>query len=193
MRKTAHGTGRACGTRRHPAVTPVDTRPHDSYALGWHAVAPALAEKNHYKMRCPMGQLAGKLTSSKISELVLTPVVHACSPGTSLAEVVAQLREAEIGCIVITKEGVPVGIFSERDYLKKIACNNVVKSRPISEFMTPNPVCVGMNDSIGRVLIKMRMGRFRHVVITNDQGLLENVVSIKDILDVLLDAMSADD
>jgi signal-transduction protein with cAMP-binding, CBS, and nucleotidyltransferase domain len=139
-----------------------------------------------------MGQMPEKLTSSKISELVLTPVAHACSPGTSLRRVVEHLREAEIGCIVIAKEGVPVGIFSERDYIKKIACNDVDKNRPICEFMTPNPVCVGIHDSIGRVLIKMRMGRFRHVVITNDQGLLENVVSVKDILDHLLDAMSGD-
>lgn len=138
-----------------------------------------------------MGEIHNKLMSAKVSDLVLGSAAHACAPETSVEEVVARLRRAEIGCIVVVKERVPVGVFSERDYIKKIACNKIDKRSPVSTFMTPNPVCVGVHDPISKILVKMRMGRFRHIIVTDENGLLKNVISVKDVLDHLLDAVSA--
>ena len=88
--------------------------------------------------------------------------------------------------------GKPEGIFTERDYLKKIACNDVDKNLPIEGFMTPNPVSVKPTTSVAKVLMKMRMGRFRHIIVTDEDGLLKSVISIKDLLDFVLDTLSED-
>jgi CBS domain-containing protein len=138
-----------------------------------------------------MSEASKSVMSTKVSELVLVSKVQTCHESAPIAAVVDQLCRAEVGSIVVVENGAPVGIFTERDYLKKIACREIDKNSAISQFITRNPVCVKLSDSVGKVLIKMRMGRFRHIVVVDDSGKLVNVISIKDVLDFLSDKLSA--
>ena len=136
-----------------------------------------------------MSKTLKEIMSAKVSQLVLTSSVETCGEGVPLREVVEQIRKAGVGSIIVVKEGRPVGIFTERDYIKKIACNRIDKSTAVSKFMTPNPISVTVSEPIGKVLIMMRMGRFRHIVVVHEDGRLKNIISIKDVLDFLLDAV----
>ena len=76
----------------------------------------------------------------KLRELRLTSDVVQCDPSTLVADVREILQTSKIGCIVVSEKRKVVGIFTERDYLMKLAGKErKVDSTPISRWMTKNP------------------------------------------------------
>ena len=92
---------------------------------------------------------------------------------------------------MIVDGGKLVGIFSERDALMKLNTETPkLRDRPISQFMTPDPVTLEANDKIAFAVHKMNVGGYRHVPILFD-GKLVGVISIRDILRYLTERIAA--
>ena len=109
------------------------------------------------------------------------------APQDTVAEAIDAMDEKNYGAIVITKNEKLIGIFTERDYIRKIAGQESQHySAPIQNFMTPNPKSILKTDPIRKAVVSMRLGKFRHIVIQTPEGKLENIISVKDILDWIL-------
>lgn len=120
-----------------------------------------------------------------------TPVLK-CSPDTSVKEAVKILQDSRVGSIIVSQELRVVGIFTERDFLMKVAFHEGDwKKEKISGFMTANPVCIQKHERIGKLLLRMRRGNFRHLVVIDSYGNLENVISMRDVVNYLIDAIRA--
>ena len=103
---------------------------------------------------------------------------------TSLKDVVDILNKNHIGCVtIVDNSGATVGIFTERDILRKvIALNLDLAAETVDKYMTPNPETLSENDPIAFALNRMSSGGFRHIPITrNDE--VKFMLSIKDIVD----------
>ena len=123
---------------------------------------------------------------STVADLNLITEVAQCAPTTSIDEVRKLLQQSKIGSILITEQNVVKGIFTERDYLMKIAGDeNKKQTMPVSDFMTANPKSVYPTTQLTEVLELMNKGRFRHVVVINDQSHLVGVISIRDLIEFL--------
>ena len=110
-----------------------------------------------------------------------------CTPTTSVENAVLTLRREKVGSLVIVEDKKVKGIFTERDFLEKVALKGVdMSSVKVESYMTSNPVCVKRHEPIGDALNKMRIGKFRHVIIVDGYGHLEKVVSIREIMDYLM-------
>ena len=106
-----------------------------------------------------------------------------------LQSVIETLKKYNIGCVPVLERGTGkvVGVFTERDYLKKVDFNDPeIDEYEISKFMTSNPKSLDINASLAKAALLMSMGKFRHIIVTKDD-MLERVVSIKDLLDWLID------
>lgn len=124
-----------------------------------------------------------------ISEVLRARKPVQCSPETTVADAVTQMRTDKVGSLLVTEGLKVLGIFTERDFLEKIALTDQDPFKtPITEVMTPGPVCMARTDSIGKVLQRMRDGRFRHIIIVDAYQNLENIVSIRQITDYTLSA-----
>ena len=107
------------------------------------------------------------------------------TPQTTVAEVLAQMIDASIGCVMIVEGDQLLGIFSEVDAVRKIGAGAAnLASRAISSVMTTHPVTLEATDKIAFALHKMHVGGYRHLPITTD-GKLVGVISIRDILGYL--------
>ena len=70
-------------------------------------------------------------------------------PETSVYEAIKQMVEANVGSIVVTEDDEVVGIFTERDYLRRIVLQGrTSKTTAINEVMTSPVICV--DPEIGR-------------------------------------------
>ena len=93
------------------------------------------------------------------------------------------MLDRDIGAVLIVgDDGRIAGIFSERDLLTRVATPNADnKTRPVGEFMTPNPETLRPTDSLAFVLHKMDCGGYRHLpILTNGQP--SGVISVRDML-----------
>jgi CBS domain-containing protein len=98
------------------------------------------------------------------------------------------MSEKNIGCIVITENHIPTGIFTERDLLKRVVSKNLSPSHTfIEDVMTKNPVCVKTSTTLNKVSAAMRLGKFRHLMVVDDYLKARGVISIKDFMNWITD------
>jgi CBS domain-containing protein len=113
------------------------------------------------------------------------------APETPVGDVLKKMVGETIGCVMVVEHGKLVGIFSERDALMKLNTDAAkFLERPISQFMTPDPVTLETNDRIAYALQKMNVGGYRHIPILFE-GKLAGVISIRDILRYLTERIAA--
>lgn len=139
------------------------------------------------------GVLDKEFLHSSVS--VLEPKNPVCvREEATLAEVLQQLREGKIGCVlVVDGSGVLTGIFSERDFLLKVAKEyEHVQNQPVAKFMTPHPVTESMACTMAFALNLMSHGGFRHLPIVDGDNRPTGIVSVKDVVDYLVQSLMKD-
>lgn len=104
------------------------------------------------------------------------------------------LRKHKIGCLIVTNvEGKIVGMFSERDVVLKVMLSEIDYDRTrISEIMTPSPQTATMTTTVAYALNMMSLGGYRHLPIIDEQAYPVGIVSVKNIVDFLVNAMTKD-
>lgn len=115
------------------------------------------------------------------------PVV--VGPKTSIGETAALMRERSVGCVLVGEDGRLLGIFTERDLLRKVLSKKAKATfeDSISSVMTPDPVVVRESEAIAVLLRRMFDGGFRHVPLLSDKDRLLGTVSIKRVIGFLAD------
>lgn len=114
------------------------------------------------------------------------------APDTSIGEVLRQLVASDTGAALIVDHGKLVGIFTERDALLKLGTE--VKQhldRPVCEFMTSSPQALLDSGKIAFAVHQMDVGSYRHMPIVNQDGAVESVISVRDILHYFAKKMAA--
>lgn len=130
----------------------------------------------------PSSWIERSILKDRISSLLpRTPLV--VDPNTPIADVLRCLADNRVGCVIVTRDDKPVGIFSERDALMKLntQCDDAL-AQPVSNFMTTSPECVRGDDRIALALHKMDLGGYRHVPVVDDSGEITGIISVRDIL-----------
>jgi CBS domain-containing protein len=141
-------------------------------------------------VRIPATSVEGDLLRDRIERL-WPKSPSTVSPDTTVGDVLRKMVDERIGCVMVLDKGKLAGIFSERDALMKLNMDaSKFFKRPISQFMTPDPVTLETNDKIAYALHKMNVGGYRHIPILFE-GKLAGVISIRDILRYLTERIAA--
>jgi CBS domain-containing protein len=104
-------------------------------------------------------------------------------PTADLAAAVKLLTEHHIGAVVVLgADHRVIGILSERDVVHALAKHGpAVLSEPVSQVMTRDVKTCSEDDTIGDLMGRMTMGKFRHMPVVQ-QGKLAGIVSIGDVV-----------
>lgn len=120
-------------------------------------------------------ELVRALCEDHVTELETTPFLGV-QASTTIEQTMRLMAERDIACLLVLEGDRLLGIFSERDVLNSVAERyEQIRSHPVSEIMTPNPVAAYGSDSPAKALNLMAVGGFRHVPILDVD---ENVVGI---------------
>jgi CBS domain-containing protein len=112
--------------------------------------------------------------------------VWAVSSGDSVLDAVRRMAELRIGAVLVMDAGTLAGIFSERDYARRIILEGrTSRETRVAEIMTPNPVTAPPELSADAGLALMTERRFRHLPVV-DEGKVVGVVSIGDLVNAVL-------
>ena len=104
------------------------------------------------------------------------------SSTTTVREAVKKMVDLRIGCLLIQDGDKPVGVFTERDVLNRVATASDNLDRPVSEFMTTSLETITKDDSIAYALHTMDVGGYRHMPVVDKSGKAVGIVSMRDIL-----------
>jgi len=108
-------------------------------------------------------------------------------PETRTADAIRLMNEQRIGAVLVTTpEDRLIGIFTERDVLKKVIGAAGSLERPVRDVMTAQPCCLHRDDAVVFALKLMHEGGFRHVPIVDDNGQPYAVISVKDVVELMV-------
>ena len=104
------------------------------------------------------------------------------SPEASVLDALKLMAEKEIGALVVLEGDKLAGIFSERDYARKVILHGKAsKDTPVSEIMTHKVVCVGPDQSVEECMALMTDERIRHLPVLEHKRVI-GVISIGDVV-----------
>ena len=105
---------------------------------------------------------------------------------TSGLEAIGTMSDANIGAAVVVHDGNAVGIFTERDYLRKIALQGRSSGDTVmSEVMSSPLITAEPEESTRNAMETMTECRCRHLVIMQDEKMV-GIVSLGDLVKHLL-------
>jgi CBS domain-containing protein len=119
------------------------------------------------------------------------PGFWSVAPSTTAYEALEIMADKNVGALLVLDGGKLVGIFSERDYARKVILKGKSsKKTAVQELMTGPPICIGPEQSIHECMVLMTKNRFRHVPVVDQRGLI-GVVSIGDIVNTIISDQEA--
>jgi len=131
-------------------------------------------------------QLARNLKTDSVSRLQPTPPLKV-QPTQTVAEAVTLMRRFQVGCLLVCERGALIGMFTERDLLRRVLGSELPMSTPISEVMTTDPVVVSTKEPIGSAIRRMQQGGYRHLPVIDESGQPTGILSVKRIIHYLVE------
>jgi CBS domain-containing protein len=108
------------------------------------------------------------------------------TPETSVFDALILMAEKNIGALMVLESGKLAGIFSERDYARKVILKGKSsKEVRVAEIMTEKVITVAPNHSIDECMKLMTDNHIRHLPVIDDQRLV-GVIAIGDVLKAII-------
>ncbi len=108
--------------------------------------------------------------------------VFSVKKDTPIIEVLDLMVQKGIGAVLVMENEKIVGIFSERDFVRKVSrTRDLCLDIPVSELMTKDVFVISPDDSIDECMAVMSGTRIRHLPVIEDEQLV-GLVSIGDVV-----------
>jgi len=120
----------------------------------------------------------GHLVSDIMNETVIS-----IDETKTIKEAASMMNEARIGSIIITKDDVPVGILTERDFVTKIAAKELPLSTPLSQVMTKPLLVVAPNQTVWEAAEIMKNMEIHRVVVQEGNKII-GIVTTTDLVKI---------
>ena len=118
----------------------------------------------------------------RICDLIKNQETYKAEMGQTVMETARAMVQHNIGAVPVMNGDKLVGIFSERDLMKRVVAEGRdPRSTCLAEVMTDDPLTVNLQEELEACMTLMRRHNFRHLPVCQE-GQLVGIVSLRDIL-----------
>ena len=112
--------------------------------------------------------------------------IWSIEPKATIYEALEIMSEKEIGALLVMEDGKLTGIFSERDYARKVILKGKSsKETPVGELMTKKVFYIDPQKTINDCMAMMTAKRIRHVPVIEDNQVM-GIVTIGDVVNQII-------
>ena len=112
--------------------------------------------------------------------------IWSVEPKATIFEALEIMSEKEIGALLVMEDGKLMGIFSERDYARKVILKGKSsKETPVGELMTKKVFYMNPQKTINDCMAMMTAKRIRHVPVIEDNQVM-GIVTIGDVVNQII-------
>jgi CBS domain-containing protein len=120
----------------------------------------------------------------RIGEVMKTDIIS-IDENATIQEACALMGEKHVGSLVVTREGAPVGIFTERDFLSKVVCGGADPgAAKVSEYMSEPLITVNSRFTVREAARIMKDMKIKRLVVADGEDIV-GVFTAADIVDVI--------
>ena len=103
---------------------------------------------------------------------------------SSMIKDAAKLMEnRNIGCIIITKQDLPVGILTERDFVRRIVSKEKPLTSPVEEVMSTPLISIGPNETIWEAAESMKVNNI-HKLPVIENNMIMGIITTSDLVEI---------
>jgi CBS domain-containing protein len=118
----------------------------------------------------------------RIHDLIKSQQTYQAEMDATVLDAVRAMVDRNIGAVPVVHNGQLVGIFSERDLMKRVVAEGCDPGTTcLAEVMTEDPLTVNTNEELESCMALMRRHGFRHLPVCHE-GQVVGIVSMRDIL-----------
>jgi len=115
------------------------------------------------------------------------PEVFSVDPDATVLDALRQMEEKNIGALLVMKGGRLVGIFSERDYARRMVLHGRgSRDTAVREVMTSDVFVISPDVTSGECMVHMTDRHVRHLPVVED-GKVVGVISIGDVVRAVIE------
>jgi len=112
--------------------------------------------------------------------------LYSVTSDQSVLEALKLMAEKNIGAVMVVDEDKLTGIFSERDYARKIILQDRHSNdTPVSDVMTPNVITIGPDQRLEECMVIMSDRHIRHLPVMEADKLI-GIISINDVVAAII-------
>jgi len=117
-----------------------------------------------------------------VHDLINTQDTYRADANQMVLDVAQAMVDRNIGAVPVLSDGLLVGIFSERDLMKRVVAEGRDPGTTrVETVMTDDPLTVTPDESLETCMVLMRRHGFRHLPVCEGKQ-LRGIVSLRDIL-----------
>ena len=117
--------------------------------------------------------------------------VYSVEPGAMVVEALKLMAEKQLGALLVLENGKPVGLFSERDYARKVTLmERSSRTTEVRQVMTADLICVGPTDTMEYCMELMTEKHIRHLPVLENNKLI-GMISIGDLVKNIIEDQKA--
>jgi CBS domain-containing protein len=135
-------------------------------------------------------ELARNLKVDSVSRLRPMPAI-CLPPETSVADAAARMRLHGVGCVLVCRDERLVGLFTERDLLRRVLAAGRPLTSSLADCMTTDLEVVRPKDAVASAVRRMQEGGYRHLPVVDESGRPVGVLSVKRIVHYLVEHFPA--
>jgi len=109
-------------------------------------------------------------------------------PEATVFNAIKVMSDKNIGALLVMKNKQLLGIFSERDYTRKVVLNGKSsKTTAVHEIISTDVIAVESHDTVEHCMHLMAQNRIRHLPVLNGNTVV-GIVSISDLVNYIISA-----
>lgn len=106
-------------------------------------------------------------------------------PTDTVKDALNEMASKDVGALMVIENGKLVGMFSERDYVRKILTEGCEPSSKVSNYMTKSLYVVNLQTTLSECMALMTKKRIRHLPVVENNS-IEGLISIGDVVNSVI-------
>lgn len=103
-------------------------------------------------------------------------------PTATVRDAILQMQQHRTGCVLVCEGTKLLGIFTEKDYLRRVLAKGLDLNTPIRNCMSRNPMTICQSDSIATLVTRIHESGRRRVPVLDAAGNLVGCISVRNLL-----------
>ena len=138
--------------------------------------------KSDYGRRHPGGAIGRMVTMKACDVMRKAADAAVVAPEATVREVLYAMSHARSGAAIVADADMKLlGIFTDGDFRRSAAKDDLVLTKPVSAFMTANPVNVRAEAQVVEVIKLVEKRRIDDLVVLDDDGKVAGIIDIQDL------------
>lgn len=117
-----------------------------------------------------------------VKDVMKTNVISIDSSKT-IKDAACMMDESNVGCVIVTKDNAPVGIITERDFVKRVSAKNKDLSNSLSEVMSSPLTTINSDETVWEAAEKMKQNKI-HKLPVLDSNKVAGIITTTDLVEI---------